>query len=239
MESKISKTRDILHTLQSKTPSRIGVGRTGVRPLTQAWLQFRSDHASAVDAVYGSVDHQLLRKLGLFSVQTKVTDKETYLRRPDYGRQLSEGSKEKIAQECMKNPQVQVIVSDGLSSKAINENLEDIYLSLQQSLGHLNLGTGTPFFIEMGRVAAMDDVGEIVQPEVIVYLIGERPGLVSAESMSAYLCYKPRKGMIESQRQVISNIHQNGIPPVEAGAQLGAVVQRILHQRASGVKMQF
>ncbi|GEN54566.1 ethanolamine ammonia-lyase subunit EutC [Halobacillus faecis] len=228
---------DDLKELKSKTPARIGVGRAGVRPKTDTWLRFRYDHAAAVDAVYGNVDRSLLESLDLFVVNTKVTDQETYIRRPDYGRKLSDESKEIIREKCRKNPEVQIIVSDGLSSKAIDENLEDVYLSLQQSLKSLGLDVGTPFFIEKGRVAAMDEVGEELQPEVIVYLIGERPGLISAESMSAYLCYKPRVGTIESQRQVVSNIHRGGIPPVEAGAYLGGVIEKILHYEASGVEL--
>ena len=86
-------------------------------------------------------------------------------------------------------------------------------------------------------VAVMDDVGELLKPKVVVLLIGERPGLVSAESLSAYLCYEPRKGTIEADRMVISNIHKGGIPPVEAGAFLGTVIQKILKYEASGVSL--
>jgi ethanolamine ammonia-lyase small subunit len=226
-----------LELLISKTPARIGVGRAGVRPKTETWLKFRFDHAAAVDAVYGEVDQHLLDKLGLFKVTTKVPDKEVYVRRPDFGRKLSDEAKQLIMQKCKKSPSVQIIVSDGLSSKAIDENVEDVYLSLFQSIQSLGLEIGTPFFIEKGRVAAMDDVGELLNPEVIVLLIGERPGLVSAESLSAYLCYKPRIGTIEADRMVVSNIHRGGIPPVEAGAYIGTVIQKILKYQASGVTL--
>lgn len=232
-----SKNSDDLKQLTNSTPARIGVGRAGVRPKTDAWLRFRYDHAAAVDAVYGNVDKSLLDALDLFSVNTKVTDKETYIRRPDYGRRLSEEAKKKIKNKCMHSPQVQIIVSDGLSSKAIDENLEDVYLSLQQSLDNLGFNVGTPFFIEKGRVAVMDDVGEALEPEVAILLIGERPGLISAESLSAYLCYKPRLNTIESDRMVISNIHSGGIPPVEAGAYLGSVIEKVLKYEASGVPL--
>ncbi|HJV16713.1 MAG TPA: ethanolamine ammonia-lyase subunit EutC [Bacillales bacterium] len=226
-----------LELLISKTPARIGVGRAGVRPKTETWLKFRFDHAAAVDAVYGEVNQQLLDKLGLFKVTTKVPDKEVYVRRPDFGRKLSDEAKQLIMQKCKKSPSVQIIVSDGLSSKAVDENVEDVYLSLFQSIQNLGLDVGTPFFIEKGRVAAMDDVGELLNPDVIVLLIGERPGLVSAESLSAYLCYKPRVGTIEADRMVVSNIHRGGIPPVEAGAYLGTVIQKILKYQASGVTL--
>jgi len=228
---------DELKHLKEKTPSRIGVGRAGTRPKTSTLLKFRYDHAAAVDAVYGEVKKDLLKELDLFTVNTRVQDKDVYIRRPDYGRRLSDEAIQEVQQKCKKSPTVQIIVSDGLSSKAIDENLEDVYLSLQQSLKTMGLETGTPFYIEKGRVAVMDDVGEILKPKVIVLLIGERPGLVSAESMSAYLCYEPRKGTIEADRMVISNIHKGGIPPVEAGAYLGTVIQKILKYEASGVTL--
>lgn len=229
--------KEELEQLMSKTPARIGVGRAGVRPKTNTWLKFRFDHAAAVDAVYGGVNQELLNKLNLFTVHTMVQDKEEYISRPDLGRRLSEEAKNTISEKCERSPVVQIIVSDGLSSKAIEENLEDVYLSLQQSLKSLGLSIGTSFFIEKGRVAVMDDVGELLKPEVVVLLIGERPGLVSAESLSAYLCYEPRKGTIEADRMVVSNIHKGGIPPVEAGAYLGTVIQKILTFEASGVSL--
>ncbi|MEH6941986.1 ethanolamine ammonia-lyase subunit EutC [Bacillus sp. JJ722] len=231
------KNREELEQLMSKTPARIGVGRAGVRPKTNTWLKFRFDHAAAVDAVYGGVNQELLNKLNLFTVNTMVQDKEEYIIRPDLGRRLSDEAKNTILEKCDRSPVVQIIVADGLSSKAIEENLEDVYLSLQQSLKSLGLSVGTTFFIEKGRVAVMDDVGELLKPEVVVLLIGERPGLISAESLSAYLCYEPRKGTIEADRMVVSNIHKGGIPPVEAGAYLGTIIQKILTFEASGVSL--
>jgi len=221
----------------TKTPARIGIGRAGLRPKTETWLRFRLDHGAAVDAVYGSVQQELLKSLNLFTVRTMVDHKEEYIRRPDLGRKLSEEAKRMIREKCQYKPKVQIIASDGLSSQAIEKNLEDVYLSFLQSLDQLGIEYGTSFYIEKGRVASMDEVGEILEPEVVVLFIGERPGLVSSESLSAYLCYKPRKGTIEADRMVISNIHSGGIPPVEAGAYLGSVVQKILKYQASGVSL--
>jgi len=219
------------------TPARIGVGRAGTRPKTKTWLKFRLDHAAAVDAVYGEVTEELLQKLNVFKVTTKVTDKEEYITRPDLGRRLSDEAKAHIQSTCKARPTVQIIISNGLSASAIEENVQDVYLALQQSLRNLNIEIGTTFYIDKGRVALMDEIGELLQAEVIVYLIGERPGLVSAESMSAYLCYQPRIGTVEADRMVISNIHKGGIPPLEAGAYLGTVVQKILQYKASGVHL--
>ncbi|EGQ24166.1 ethanolamine ammonia-lyase subunit EutC [Sporosarcina newyorkensis] len=230
-------TEDQLAEYRKKTPARIAVGRAGSRPKTKTWLQFRLDHAAAVDAVYGEVPDELLDRLGLFQVHSKVADKEEYIRRPDLGRKLSDEGKALIQERCKTSPVVQIVASNGLSAKAIEENLEDVYLSLEQSLNNLNIDMGTTFYVDKGRVAVMDDIGEVLKPDVVVMLIGERPGLVSAESLSAYLCYQPRHGTIEADRMVISNIHKGGIPPVEAGAYLGTVIQKILKYEASGVAL--
>lgn len=226
-----------LEELKSKTPSRIGVGRAGNRPKTADWLRFRFDHAAAVDAVYGDVSKALLEDLGVFSVTTRVGDKNEYIRRPDLGRRLSDEAKQTIQERCEKSPAVQIVISNGLSANAVETNVEDVYLSLQQSLKNLNIHMGTTFYVDKGRVALMDEIGDILTPDVVVMLIGERPGLVSAESLSAYICYRPRKGTIEADRMVVSNIHKGGIPPVEAGAYIGTVVQKVLKYEASGVSL--
>ncbi|QUG43561.1 ethanolamine ammonia-lyase subunit EutC [Psychrobacillus sp. INOP01] len=223
--------------LRKKTPARIAVGRAGTRPKTNTWLQFRFDHAAAVDAVYGEVPKEILERLNFFQVNTRVLDKEEYIRRPDLGRRLSDDSKRVILDKCKHSPKVQIVASNGLSAKALEENLEDVYLSLEQSLKNLNIEMGTTFYVDKGRVALMDEIGELLQPDIVIILIGERPGLVSAESLSAYICYKPRIGTIEADRMVISNIHKGGIPSVEAGAYLGTLIQKILKYEASGVSL--
>ena len=231
------KKEDFLEELRKKTPARIAVSRAGTRPLTSTWLQFRFDHAAAVDAVYGEVPQEILERLEFFQVHSKVLDKEEYIRRPDLGRRLSDDSKKVVKDKCKHSPTVQIVASNGLSAKALEANLEDVYLSLEQSLKSLSIDIGTTFYVDKGRVALMDEIGELLQPEVVIILIGERPGLVSAESLSAYICYKPRLGTIEADRMVVSNIHRGGIPPVEAGAYLGTLIQKILKYEASGVSL--
>ncbi|MHA6259275.1 ethanolamine ammonia-lyase subunit EutC [Sporosarcina sp. CAU 1771] len=238
-EDALAKKEQQLEEMRKKTPSRIAVGRTGTgsRPRTDTWLKFRYDHAAAVDAVYGEVDPSILKNLDIFSVETRVADKEEYIRRPDYGRKLSDESKKTVLERCEKSPTVQIVISNGLSASAVETNIEDVYLSLKQSLSNLNIPIGTTFYVDKGRVALMDEIGDLLTPDVVIILIGERPGLVSADSLSAYLCYKPRSGAIEADRMVVSNIHKGGIPPVEAGAYLGTVIQKVLKYEASGVKL--
>ncbi len=228
---------ELLKILTQSTFARIGVGRAGTRPKTNTLLTFRADHAAAIDAVFGEMDTDLLEELGLLVVTTLVSDKDIYIRRPDLGRRLTLEAIETLKMKCIQQPQVQVVVSDGLSSQAIIANLRDVYSSLCQSLKFNGLAMGTPFYVSRGRVAVMDQIGEILQPDVVVLLIGERPGLVAADSMSAYLCYRPRRGTVEADRMVLSNIHRRGTPPVEAGAHLGDIIKKILEKKASGVNL--
>ncbi|MFC4100466.1 ethanolamine ammonia-lyase subunit EutC [Paenibacillus xanthanilyticus] len=231
------KSAELLQRLQRSTPARIGVGRAGSRPTTAELLKLRLDHAAAVDAVYSEVPDELLKELGWFAVDTPSGDKETYLKRPDLGRKLMAEAEAMLRNRCTMRPQVQIVVSGGLSAQAIEANIRDIYPALLDSLRVLGLSWGTTFYVRNGRVACMDAIGELLQPEVMVLLIGERPGLASAESLSAYMGYRPRLGALESDRNVISNIHKRGTPPVEAGAHIGTVLQAMLDQRTSGTKL--
>jgi ethanolamine ammonia-lyase small subunit len=230
--------QDGVTDLVSATPARIGVWRTGTRPLTKTMLKLQFDHAAAIDAVGGEVLEKTLEEFDLFTVETCYENKEVYLKRPDKGRILTAQAEETIRAKCVKNPQVQIVVSDGLSASAVETNLKDVYPALLDSLKINNLTWGTPFFVKGGRVACMDHIGEILEPEVLVLLIGERPGLVSASSLSSYMCYRPKKGVIESDRNVISNIHPLGTPPMEAGAYIGTVLRKMLEQQTSGVKLE-
>lgn len=232
------KWEEGMNELLASTPARIGVWRTGTRALTKEVLKFRRDHAAAVDSIYGEACQALLDEFDLFTVETRYENTENYLKRPDMGRIITEYGIAEIQKRCKLKPQVQIVVSDGLSANAVDANLGDVYPSLLDSLSAYGLSTGTPFFVRGGRVAVMDHIGEIVQPEVLVLLIGERPGLVSSKSLSAYICYKPRKGTVESDRTVISNIHRGGTPPLEGGAHIGTIVNKMLEQKTSGVNLE-
>ncbi len=228
---------DALKRMKKTTVARIAAGRCGPRLNTRTLLTLRADHAAARDGVFKPIDTDLLKSLNLFSVQTACEDKNEYLTRPDFGRTLSEDSVEKILSRCDKNPDVQIYVSDGLSSTAVEANAANILPILQDGLKARNIKTGTPFFVKYGRVGAMDHISELLGATVTCVLIGERPGLATAESMSAYIAYKASVGMPESMRTVVSNIHAGGINAVEAGAYICDVIQTILKNKASGVKL--
>lgn len=226
-----------LQFYQDSTPARIGVWRCGPRPLTRTLLRFRADHATAQDTVFKEVGEDFLNSFALVRVQTKIQNKDQYLTRPDLGKQLPDEEIEKIRQECLHKPQVQIIVADGLSANAVEANLADILPALKQGLALYKLSTGTDIFVKYGRVAVMDVIGITLEAEVVVLLVGERPGLGTSDSMSAYMIYKPGPNTIMADHSVLSNIHKGGTPPAEAGAHLAAFLKKMYDAKVSGVKL--
>jgi ethanolamine ammonia-lyase small subunit len=228
-----------LRALMASTSARIGVGRAGPRYSTAELLLFQGDHAITQDALYRDVDQTLLDEFILFTVQTRVTGgKQEYLLRPDLGRQLSDEGKQLISQKCQKGVNIQLAVGDGLSAAAIEANLRQIFPVLRQGVQAAGLSFGTPFFVKYARVGVMNDIGDLLQPDVVILLIGERPGLGRAESMSAYMGYKPKYGHTDADRDVVCNIFENGgTNPLEAGAFVVQIAQKMRKHEASGVKL--
>jgi ethanolamine ammonia-lyase small subunit len=236
---KSPKDADGLRALIDSTTSRIGVGRAGPRYNTASLLLFQGDHAVTQDALYRDVDQKLLDEFDLFSVQTRITGgKQEYLLRPDLGRLLNDDARRIIDEKCQKNVNVQLCVGDGLSATAIEANLRRIFPVIKQGVQSAGLTFGTPFFIKYARVGVMNDVGELIKPDVVILLIGERPGLGRAESMSAYMGYKPKYGDTDADRDVVCNIFENGgTNPLEGGAFVVQIAQKMRKNEASGVKL--
>ncbi|GGE61172.1 ethanolamine ammonia-lyase light chain [Streptosporangium jomthongense] len=220
-----------------QTAARVCQGRAGPRPRTRSLLRFLADHSRSKDTVVKEVTPEWLEKQNLWEVQTRVTDKSEYLRRPDLGRKLSDEAKKIIGERCKKSPQVQVVISDGLSTDAVTNNLEEIIPPLMKGLESAGFSVGTPFFLRYGRVKAQDEIGSLLQAEANLLLIGERPGLGQSESLSCYCVYKPTESTVESDRMVISNIHRGGTPPIEAAAVIVDLTRKMLEQKASGLAL--
>lgn len=219
------------------TPARLGLWRAGNRYKTQSVLRFRADHAAAQDAVFSYVSEDFVKEMGFIPVHTIASSKDEYLTRPDLGRLFPEDQQEIIKNQCAKNAKVQIVVGDGLSSSAIEANIRDFLPALKQGLKMFNLDFSEVLFVKHARVGAMDHIAELTGAEVVCILVGERPGLVTAESMSAYLAYKPTIGMPEARRTVLSNIHKKGTPAVEAGAYVAEIIKKIYEHKKSGIDL--
>ena len=221
--------------MKEKTPARLGFGRCGPRYKTLTMLRFRADHAAAQDAVFSQVPEEFATENGLVPVQTKCRDKDEYLTRPDHGRVFDEENQKIIRSAVKHAPRVQVVVGDGLSSAAIQANAMDCLEAMRDGLKMRGIELGQPLFVRYCRVGAGDAVGDVTGCELVCVLVGERPGLVTDKSMSAYITYKPHTGVLESARTVVSNIHAQGTPAVEAGAYIAELIDTILKKKVSGV----
>ncbi|MGF1726858.1 ethanolamine ammonia-lyase subunit EutC [Photobacterium nomapromontoriensis] len=227
----------IVDDLMSQTNARMGTGRAGPRPRTVALLRFLADHSRSKDTVIKNVESSWLQERGLMEVQTCAVDKDQYLTRPDLGRKLNDEAKKIIKEKCKHAPQVQVVLSDGLSLDAVTSNHGEILPALLNGLKNAGLDVGTPFFLRYGRVKAQDEIGMLLDAKVNILLIGERPGLGQSESLSCYAIYNPTENTVESDRTVISNIHAGGTPPVEAAAVIVDLVKDMLAKKASGINL--
>ncbi|MGN0608989.1 MAG: ethanolamine ammonia-lyase subunit EutC [Oscillospiraceae bacterium] len=223
--------------LKEKTPARIGMGHTGARYPTASYLRFRADQAAAADAVFSEVDSALVEKLGLFEVRTLCEDKNMMLTRPDLGRLFSEETQKIISDRCKHNVDVEIYVGDGLCAPSVGANVPDILPAITKGLEAEGVTVGTPFFVRYCRVNTARTIAPLLGSKLTCVLIGERPGLLTAESMSAYMAWNARPDMQESEYTVVSNISHHGIPPVEAAAHIVDLMLEILKQEKSGVNL--
>lgn len=232
-----AKDKEGYLAMKAKTPARLGIGKAGARYKTLTMLRVRADHAAAQDAVFSDVSEEFIKKNHFVFVQTLCKDKDEYLTRPDLGRRFSSEALDVIRKTCGTHPKVLVVVGDGLSSSAIEANVEDFIPSVKQGLQMFGISIGDILFVKYARVGAMDAIGEVTDADVICMLVGERPGLVTAESMSAYIAYQPKHGLPEAKRTVISNIHKGGTTAVEAGAHTAELIKTMLEKKASGIDL--
>jgi ethanolamine ammonia-lyase small subunit len=231
----------LLAAVRAQTPARILVGRAGPSYRTPTHLGLRQDHAAARDAVHAEVDLErdlgtdLVRRFGLFEVRTRAGGKEQYLMRPDLGRRLDDAARQAVQRECPAGADLQVVVGDGLSAAAVAAQVPALLPLLADGAAARGWSLGRPFFVRYCRVGVLNDVGELLDPAVVVLLIGERPGLATAESLSAYMAYRPRPGHTDADRNLISNIHARGVRPAEAAGRVLALAAAMRAARGSGV----
>ena len=211
-----------LARLRRFTPARIALGRAGSGQLTATSLQFMLDHARARDAVHAALDFdaigQSLRERGweVVHVRSAAGDRIEYLRRPDLGRRLSPAGRAAIRDQSH-GSDIAIVAADGLSASAIDFNLLPVLDCLRPLLMARRLTIAPVVLVEQGRVAIGDEIGELLDAKLAVVLVGERPGLSSADSLGAYITWRPRVGAMDSSRNCISNIRPAGLAPAGSG----------------------
>lgn len=223
--------------IKGSTNARICVGKAGSSYRTESYLRYLSDHAAAMDSVWKEVDDTIFDPYGFVKVETCAKSKEAYIKRPDLGRIFSSATMDFLKKNCRHDIDVQILIVDGLSAYAIEENALDVYEVMLDGLKARGYSLGTPIYIRHGRVATMDSISEALHAKVIVQLIGERPGLITNQSMSCYMAYEASTKKPESQRTVISNIYAGGTPAIEAAAQIVDWCGVLMREKKSGAAL--
>jgi ethanolamine ammonia-lyase small subunit len=232
---------DLMDQARAKTPARILAGRAGGSYRTETLLRLRADHAAARDAVIAELDlerdlgRDFVDRWGLFEVVTEARSKQEYLLRPDLGRSLGEAAHLEIERRGLAGIDVQVVIGDGLSAAAVVAQVPALLPLLQAEATARGWSWGQPFFIRHCRVGVLNDLGELLDPAVVILLIGERPGLATSESLSAYMAFRPHHGHDDSRRNLISNIHARGVPPDQAALRIACLAGALMRLGTSGV----
>jgi len=212
--------------INMRTPARLLVGRAGAAYRTETQLQLREDHAKARDAVRAELDLktafdcEFTEKWKMFEVSTRASSKLDYLARPALGREFSHDSPQEILKRCFPGCDLQIVIGDGLSALAIQTQVPQLLPLLVDGARKSGWSVGQTFVIHHCRVGILNDIGELLKPQIVILLIGERPGLTSAESMSAYMAYQPSRSHSDANRNLISNIHDHGLSALTAAARI-------------------
>lgn len=235
-------TEDPWHHLRQFTDARIGLGRTGSSMPLHEVLDFKLAHAKARDAVHTPLDLEKLQdqlrnnKLPCQIQNSQVNNRDEYLTRPDLGRRLHQDS---LADLTAHKDQYDIVlvVCDGLSSKAIDENGAPFLLSFTEKLKKTSFSMAPIQLVNNGRVAIGDEIGEAIGAKLVVVLIGERPGLSSPNSMGIYITMSPVIGTTDESRNCISNVRHGGLSIEEGVQKTSYLVEKAFNENRTGVML--
>jgi ethanolamine ammonia-lyase small subunit len=233
---------DLIEKIRARTPARVLVERSGAAYRTATQLELRQAHAAARDAV--RVEFDLSRDLGaefvgrwnLIEISTCARSKDEYLLRPDLGRRLSDDARQRLS-GFPKRADLQAVIGDGLSGTAVAAQVPQLLPLLVQQSRERGWTFGQPFVVRHCRVGLINDIGGVLNPKVIVLLIGERPGLATAESLSAYMAFEPGAGDTDADRNLISNIHARGVSCSVATARIANLADQMMRSQVSGTQL--
>jgi ethanolamine ammonia-lyase small subunit len=235
--------RELLKKLRAQTPARLLAGRSGAAYRTKTQLDLREAHAAARDAVRAGLNlvadlgEDFMRKWNLFEVFSQTSSKDEYLLRPDLGRQLNEASRKDVISRCVPEQDLQIAIGDGLSVTAIATQIPRLLPLLCAGAKDRGWSIGAIPVIHHCRVGILNELGELLKSTVVVLLIGERPGLATAESLSAYMAYRPKTSDTDANRNLISNIHARGVGPEHAAERILNLATLMMKTRESGFQL--
>ncbi|EMG36390.1 Ethanolamine ammonia-lyase light chain [Desulfocurvibacter africanus PCS] len=226
--------------LKRFTDARIAIGRCGSSLPLKESLSFKLDHAMARDAVLQPFQRAELARqfkdagIKCLELESSASERGEYLTRPDKGRRLSSRSRALIENE-KKGCHISLVVSDGLSSRAIHETAFTFVRIFMKTVESAGLTVAPVCLVENGRVAIADEIGSLLGSRLSINLIGERPGLSSPNSMGIYLTWNPRPGTTDESRNCISNVRPGGLSVQEGVRKLAYLVEEAFRLQLSGV----
>ncbi len=234
---------NFLERIRARTPARVLAERAGAAYRSSTQLELRRAHAAARDAVRTELDlegdfgGEFVSAWDLFEVTTRAKSKDEYLLRPDLGRRFNEESARTIRARCTPKTDLQIVIGDGLSVTAVAAQVPGLIPLLAQQAKAQGWSTGESFVVRYCRVGLMNHIGELLSPRVVVLLIGERPGLATAESLSAYMAFQPNAGHSDANRNLISNIHSRGVSTEAAAHRISRLAAQMMREAGSGVNL--
>jgi ethanolamine ammonia-lyase small subunit len=225
--------------LRRFTNARIALGRAGSSLPTSPLLAFELAHAQARDAVHEPLDTAALADdlhaagFDTLEVASAAPDRDHYLRRPDLGRALSEDSAKRLAHIDANEPEIVFVAADGLSAFAARRHAVPLLTALRAKLEGWRIA---PIVIAtQARVALGDRIGELLRAQIVVVMIGERPGLSSPDSLGLYVTYAPRADRNDAERNCISNVRPEGLSYDAAAFKLHWLLNEARRIRLTGV----
>ena len=243
IETAQTQRSDPWEGLKQFTDARIALGRSGCSILTDEYLRFSLAHARACDTIKMPFDRQMVRKrledmgLDVEFAESAAASRDIFIRRPDFGRRLSETSRERLKKLKYPGADVLIVIGDGLSSKAVHKQAVPLIQEFLPYMKELGLSVGPVVLAKQSRVALGDDIAEVMHCGLVVMLIGERPGLSSPDSLGIYMTYKPFAGRLESERNCISNVRPEGLSYERAAFKLAWLVEMAYDLQVSGTKL--
>src|ERR1700730_7600803 len=234
---------EIVRRIRARTPARLLVGRAGAAYRTSTQLELREAHAATRDAVRAELDldttfgADFVKRWGLFEVCTQATLKEVFLLQPDLGRRFNDASRAELQRRCSSGNDLQIAIGDGLSVPAVAAQVPTLLPLLYAGAQARGWTIGQTFVIRHCRVGILNEIGELFGPKAAMLLIGERPGLATAESLSAYMAYRPRRTHSDADRNLISNIHARGTNPEDAAVRILNLAAQMMQVGASGYSL--
>lgn len=235
-----SRVAAIVAAIRGRTPARLLLGRRGGSYLTADQIALRADHAAAIDAVWREFDPrrdwaaEFFTHWNFLEAETAAATQDAHVRRPDLGRIFSADSTERIAAACPSGADLQIVVGDGLSASAVVAQVPLLLPLLAAAAAASGWTLGRPILVRHCRVGILNHVGALLSPRVAVLLVGERPGLRSTQSLSAYMAHRPAPHHTDAHRNLVSNIHDAGTPPGRAAERIVALAAAMMRLGISG-----